>query len=62
MVSWSTRIYKKGWEGMSTWRTRRLEELERNGILEYQEILEELGRNGNLENKEILEGLGRNLN
>ena len=38
---------------MSTWRTRRLEELERNGILEYQEILEELGRNGNLENQEV---------
>ena len=38
---------------MSTWRTRRLEELERNGILEYQEILEGLGRNVNLENQEV---------
>ena len=47
---------------MVTWRTRRLEELERNGILEYQEILETLERNGILEYQEILEGLGRNAN
>ena len=36
---------------MVTWRTRRLEELVSNGILENQEILEGLGRNGNLENQ-----------